>query len=201
MAKNMTTRKTTSNSTTKTSQPAETMVKEVTTETEKEVGVVETNTKPEKRTFKPDDGIMCRSVTVGGLWLDGIKSGNIYRWVEYGDETEVDYRDLVAMIRSRSKYIFNPNFIIVDTDFVEEFPQLKKFYSDQYTVSDLRGVLDLPVNTMVDTIKSLPPGAIASLKNIASTEIVNGHLDSVKKIKALDSIFGTELNLLASLFQ
>lgn len=154
-----------------------------------------------KKKYNSDDGIMCRSITVGGLWLDGVKSGNIYRWVEYGDETEVEYRDLVAMIRSRSNYIYAPTFIIEDEEFVSEFSQLKKFYDEQYSVTDLRGVLNLPVNSMIETIKTLPPGAASSLKNIASTAIVNGALDSVRKIRALDEYFGTELNLLASLFQ
>lgn len=160
-----------------------------------------TTSQSPKKKYNPDDGIMCRSITVGGLWLDGVKSGNVYRWVEYGDETEVEYRDLVAMIRSRSNYIYAPTFIIEDEEFVSEFPQLKKFYDEQYSIADLRGVLNLPVNSMIETIKTLPPGAASSLKNIASTAIVNGTLDSVKKIKALDEYFGTELNLLASLFQ
>lgn len=154
-----------------------------------------------KKKFKQDEGIICRSVTVGGLWLDGVKSKNVYRWVEYGDETEIEYRDLVSMVRSRSAYIFNPMFIILDDDFVEEFPQLKKFYDEQYTVADLKSVLELPVSSMIATIKTLPQGAVSSLKNIASTQVANGQLDSVKKIKALDELFGTELNLLASLFQ
>lgn len=154
-----------------------------------------------KKKFKQDEGIICRSVTVGGLWLDGVKSKNVYRWVEYGDETEIEYRDLVSMVRSRSAYIFNPMFIILDDDFINEFPQLKKFYDEQYTVADLKGVLELPVKSMVATIKTLPQGAVSSLKNIASTQVANGQLDSVKKIKALDELFGTELNLLASLFQ
>lgn len=160
-----------------------------------------TQTQPQKKKFKPDDGILCRSVTVGGLWLDGIKSGNVYRWVEYGDETEVEYRDLVSMIRSRSNYIFNPTFVIEDEDFIEEFSQLKKFYKEQYTIADLKSVLKLPVDSMIKTIQNLPAGAQSSLKNIASTAIANGSLDSVRKIKALDNIFDTELSLLASLFQ
>lgn len=157
-------------------------------------------TSPVKKKYNPDDGIMCRSITVGGLWLDGIKSGNVYRWVEYGDETEVEYRDLVAMVRSRSNYIYAPTFIIEDEEFVADFPQLKKFYENQYSIADLKGILNLPVNSMIETIKTLPPGAASSLKNIASTAIVNGTLDSMKKIRALDEYYGTELNLLASLF-
>lgn len=151
--------------------------------------------------FKQDEGILCRSITVGGLWLDGMKSKNVYRWVEYGDEVEVEYRDLAAMARSRSSYLFKPMFIILDDDFIKEFPQLNDFYNNQYTTGDLKDVLDLPITKMIAAIKTLPSGAVESLKNIASTQVANGQLDSVKKIKALDELFGTELNLLASLFQ
>lgn len=176
------------------------MARSMTTKTTASTETVEKQETTKKK-FKQDEGIVCRSVTVGGLWLDGVKSQNVYRWVEYGDETEIEYRDLVSMVRARSAYIFNPMFIILNDDFVEEFPQLKKFYDEQYTVADLKGVLELPVNSMIATIKTLPQGAVSSLKNIASTQVANGQLDSVKKIKALDELFGTELNLLASLFQ
>ena len=156
---------------------------------------------PKKKKFNADDPIMCRSVTVGGLWHVGIKSGNIYRWVAYGDENEVDYQDLVALVRQRSNYIYKPYIVVDDNDFIEEFPQLKQFYTEQYTVDDLKGVLKLRPNDMIATIDTLPKGAKETLKSIASTMISRGELDSVRTIKALDDYFGTELSLLASLLQ
>lgn len=154
-----------------------------------------------KRKFDPEDGILCRSVTVGGLCLTGIKSGMFYRWTEYGDETEVEYRDLAGMVRTKSPYIYNPQFVIDDEDFIAEFPQLQKFYEDSYTITDLESILSLPVQDMIANIEQLPGGAKETIKNIASSQIADGRLDSVRKIKALDDIFGTELNLLASLFE
>lgn len=156
---------------------------------------------PVKKEFKAEDGIECRSVTVGGLVLEGVKSNDLYRWTEYGDITEVEYRDLASLVRSKSPYIFYPYFVIDDEDFVNEFPQLKQFYDESYTVDDLEQVLRMPVNQMIEQIKVLPNGAKETLKNIASTKISTGELDSVRIIKALDDYFGTELNLLASMFQ
>lgn len=169
------------------------------TSTKREVNTEVIEDKKNKKTFDPEDGILCRSVTVGGLWLDGVKSKNVYRWVSYGDETEVEYRDLVSMVRSKSKYIFAPFFVIDDEDFIDEFRELKKFYSEQYTVEDLKGVLDLRESDMIATIKTLPSTAQNTLKSMASTMIANGELDSLRKIRALDEYFGTELNLLSSL--
>lgn len=172
-------------------------------ELESSVDVVEeVKTKPvQKRKFASDDPIVCRSVAVGGVAMPGVKSNELYRWTEYGDYTEVEYADLASYVRSKSDYIFRPYIIIEDEDFINEFPLLKKFYEESYTVKDLEGILNLPVSSMVATINTLPNGAKETLKNIASTQIVNGRLDSVKKIRALDEVFGTELNLFASLFE
>lgn len=156
---------------------------------------------PVKKVFNQDDYITCRSVTVGTLWCEGPKSHTTYNWVDYGDLNDLEYRDLVALVRSRSKFIFGPLFIVEDRDFIEEFQQLKKFYDEQYTVNDLKEVLDLKIDDMVETIKTLPQSAIDSLKSIASTQVANGQMDSIKKIKALDELFGTELNLLSSLMK
>ena len=167
---------------------------------ENEVQTAEEKVITEKRKFEKDDLIPCRSITVGALYLDGIKSKNPYSWYDYGDITDVEYQDLAVMVRSKANgYIYGPLFVIEDDDFINEFPMLKKFYDDQYTVKELEGVLKLPINDMRATIMNLPKGAKESLKNIASTQVVNGTLDSVKKIKALDELFGTELDLLSSI--
>ena len=70
-----------------------------------------------------------------------------------------------------------------------------------YSLADLRGViLNLDVNSMKATILSLPIGAQESIKNLASSMIASGQLDSIKKVKALDEIFNTQLTLMTELF-
>lgn len=153
-----------------------------------------------KKIFQQNDGILCRSVVQGGLFYEGSKTGMLYSFLDYGDVTEIEYRDLVAAVRTKSEYVYNPYFIIDDEDFIAEFPAIKKFYEDQVSIKDLKGILDLDTPKMVDAINALPKTAIESLKKIASTQVANGRLDSVKKIKALDEIFGTDLNLIGELF-
>lgn len=186
--------------TTKTQQP--TQVTEKQENKSNEVEVTENNiVERTKKNFDPTDGILCRSVTVGRLWLEGRRSGELYNWVAYGDEIEVEYRDLVALIRSKSSYIYNPYFIIDDEDFLAEFPEVLKFYNDQYKKADLIEILQMPVKQMVATIESLPKGANKTLRSLASTMVSNGSIDSVQRIRALDEVFGTELHLLSSLIQ
>lgn len=159
---------------------------------------VEDNSK-KKKVFTQTDLIMCRSVTTGGLYMEGAKTKQLYQWSDYGDESEVEYRDLVAEIRSRSSYIFTPRFIIEDEDFVNENPQLKQFYSQYLGVKELREILNLPVAAMAKKIVELPAGAKDSLRNIASSMIASGAIDSVAKIKKLDELFDTDMEFLSSL--
>ena len=159
---------------------------------------IKETSKPKKK-FDQSDGIICRSITQGGLYMEGAKTKILYEWNDYGDESEVEYRDLVAEIRSKSQFVFRPCFIIEDEDFIKEFPQLERFYKEKYTIKDLRGILAMDATEMIETIKTLPKGAADSLKSIAAQQVSTGQLDSVKKIKALDEYFGTDLNLIGEL--
>ena len=158
-------------------------------------------TKPAKakKVFDQSEGVLCRSVVEGSLYMQGAKTQMLYSWTEYGDVSEVEYRDLAAAVRSKSKFVYNPWFIVDDEDFLAEFPQLKKFYDESHTVRDLKRILSLPVNDMITEIKKLPAGAFESLKSIAAKQVSDGVIDSVSKIRALDNLFGTDLNLIGEL--
>ena len=168
-----------------------------------EAPVVEkvTPKKAEKKKYALTDGIPCRSITQGGLYMHGIKSDIAYKWSNDGDVTEVEYQDLVAAVRSSVSYVMKPYFIIEDKEFVSQFPQLNQVYDSMYSIRDLRSViLDLSPNMMKSTILSLPDGAKESIKHMASEMISNGSLDSVKKIKILDEIFDTKFMLMTEMF-
>lgn len=150
-----------------------------------------------KKVFKESDGIECRSITQGGLYMEGAKSHMLYEWVEYGDITFVEYADLAAEVRMKSSYVFGPFFIVEDEDFINEFQQLKKFYDEKYTVEDLEQIIAYPVERMIEEISTLPKSARESIKVLAASSINEGTLDSVRKIKALDELLGTNLSLLS----
>ena len=163
--------------------------------------VKKTETKVEKKKFEQNDGISCRSVVQGGVYLTGTKTKMPYEWTAYGDRTEVEYCDLVALVRERSGYLFSPFIVVEDDDFVAEFPQLEKFYSENYSIRELSDILNMPLDEMEKTISTLPRTALESLKNIAANQVSLGQIDSVSKIKVLDRIFGTDLNLISEIMK
>ena len=190
-----TTKTTTKRTTTKSKPVVEQSTKDIEMVEEPVAEIVEKPTKAEKKKdFKSTDGVVCRSVTPGSLFVDGPKSGMLYTFAAYGDEAEIEYRDLKGLIMMRSPNIFTPRFIVEDADFIAETPQLDAFYSKQFSTKDLRKILELPVEEMVTEIKKLPSGAQDNMKTLAATAIGEGNLDSIKKIKALDELWGTQFD-------
>lgn len=163
-----------------------------------EVEIVETAKTPAKksiRKFGPEDMITCRSITYGELLLTGKKSQLLYSWANYGDTTEVYFQDLQALKSTKSSYLFKPRFIIEDEELVEQWG---KDFGDMYkNIEDVdaEDLLKLPANQLRSKLKKAPKGVQQAVKNIAGEKIMNGSLDSLAKIKAIDEILGTSLLL------
>lgn len=169
------------------------------TEEVKTEEVNQTESKPEPKKFNPNDGIRCRSVTHGILFVDGLATNMKYTFVDYDYETEITYRDLVALVVARNKAIYNPRIIIMDEDFIAEYPALGKFYKEHFATKNIKEILNMPDYQMKEAISKLPKGAVESLKSIAVNMIVSGEIDSIRRIRTLDEAFGTDLSLLNEL--
>lgn len=174
----------------------------------KEVEVVETEVKETKskktatakevRKFAPDDMIPCRSITYGELLLTGAKTKFLYSWANYGDVTEMYFQDLQALKSTRSSYLFRPRFVIEDEELVEQWKNdLGQMYGD-IIATDVEAIFKLPTNQLRAKLKNAPVGVQQAVKNLAGEKIMNGTLDSLAKIKAIDEILGTQLKLYIS---
>lgn len=167
---------------------------EVDASVEKET-VAKADTKKTPRKFAMDDPILCKSVTFGELLLPGKKSQLLYTWANYGDTTEVEFQDLQALRSTRSAYLNAPYFVIEDEELLEQWPEFKALY-EKVAAIDVDNLFNLPINQFKKRLREIPVGFKDSIKNIASDKILNGSLDSLAKINALDEILGTDLKLL-----
>lgn len=172
----------------------EVAVKEVTVKEVVKPVIVE-----EKKAFTDSDYILCRSICSGGLNVIS-QSGNLYEFKDYGSECEINYRDLVTLIRRGSDHVFLPRFVILDEDFLKDFPTVQRVYGEMYTREDLVEILDLPVTRMKAEIAKLPKATKDSMRNLIATQIANGRLDSISKVRTLTEIFESDFNLLSDLF-
>ena len=145
------------------------------------------------RQYGQNDLVLCKSVTAGWLGVSG-KSGQYYIFENVGDECEIEYQDLFALKSRRSRYIYDPLFIIEDEELLENprWADLKEFYDGLYDMSDVNEVLNLPYEKFVKVIAKLPKGFAKTIQVEVAERIENGTFDSIKKIKAMDETFGTD---------
>lgn len=172
-----------------------TVIEDIETAVEVEVENVKPTVVKEIRKYAPDDLIPCRSLTYGELLLTGRKSKLLYSWANYNDVTEVEFQDLQALKSTRSSYLFKPRFVIEDEELVEQWSKdLADMYSNIVEV-DVEDLFKLPIAQFKAKLKKAPKGVQQAVKNIAGEKILNGSLDSLAKIKAIDEILGTDLKL------
>lgn len=143
--------------------------------------------------FAPNDQIPCKSITVGKLTHTGIKTGIRYTWADYGDVAYLEYQDLQSLQSMKSNFIFKPLFIIEDEDVVEQWAKMLKPVYDRINEDDLEQFFALPQDKFESVLNNAPRGFQNSVKTKAVSMIQDGELDSLKKIKAIDKILGTEL--------
>ena len=148
-----------------------------------------------KKQYQDNDKIPCFSITTGEYLYVGEKSGDLYTWLTDGDVVDVRYDDLVAAIRTKRPAIFKPRFIIQDEEFVTQYPEIQEIYDSLYSPEDLRQILELPPERLMNVIHGLPDGAKESLKYMAVKAIDEGSLDSVARVRVLDQIYGTDMLL------
>ena len=106
--------------------------------------------------FSDKDLIPCKSVTSGGLSFIGA-SGNKVRFEDYGMVEYVEYGDLrrEAQSANPTNYLFYPRFIVLDSDFIEEFPKLEEFYNKFYTdEGDFEAILEMDNAQMIEAIET-----------------------------------------------
>ena len=149
----------------------------------------------EPRKIASSDFISCRSVTAGELIAKGRKTGTIYIWTAYGDTTDVEFVDLQAWNSAKSGFVYEPLFVIEDEDVLamKQYEDLKEIYSTFYGVDNLNKFFELDNKTFKKKLEALPTGIQNSIKSIAADMLESGKLDSLDKIKSLDTVLGTDL--------
>lgn len=167
--------------------------------TENTTSTTTTTTKSKKKTYADSDYILCRSVWFGGLNVT-CPSGNAYEFAGYDSVCDINYRDLVSLIRRGSDHVFLPRFIILDDDFLVDYPTIKEVYKTMYTTSDLLDIVNLPNAKMRAEIEKLPKESKDVLCKMIATEIAKGNIDSISKVRMLSEIFDSDFDLISRLF-
>ena len=133
------------------------------------------------KVYDQHDLILCRS---------------LYVWHNTGDLCEVEYGDLWAAKASRSQYLYSPHFIIEDEELLEQprWKDLKTFYDEKiYGLDNVDAILNVPTNQIRRVLEKLADGMKRAVAVRATILAESGELDSIKKIKIIDEVCGTDI--------
>lgn len=155
-------------------------------------------TVPSVQEYKAEDMIPCRSITQGELILSGKRSGILYRWFAVGDIVEVEYQDLLALNSNRSAYLYEPYFVIEDSELLNQprWKSLLPVYEKLYENQDMDAILNLPPAQLKQMLIKFPESYKKTIAIEVATRIERGAYDSIDRIKAIDESLGTDLKCL-----
>ena len=136
--------------------------------------------------------VKVKNGTAGMLVYVSRKTGYEFKLDGYGAE---DYIDLGELLACRNSYpmFFSKNWFIIDDPAVCEFLKIGKFYDQSLDIDELKDVLKLDVDALVERVRALPEGQRSTLAYLAAQEIASGELDSRSRIEALENELGYQL--------
>lgn len=128
----------------------------------------------------------------GKLIYKSRKTGERYVWNEFGDEQDMELRELRAAKTSYKKF-FENNWFLIDDPAVIEYLGVERYYKDALTYDEFDTLFDESPATITKRVEGLSDGQKASLKYRARQLIRDGGIDSISKINALEKALGVSL--------
>lgn len=148
----------------------------------------------ERKVFDASEPIMCTSITAGELIMIGKKTKNVYKWAEYGDRTEIEYQDLQSAKLTKSQYIYSPLIMIDNEELLNTWPDVQNVYNKAMSAGeDITELFNLDNPTFERVLKGLPVGIKNTIKTMAYSMVEDGTLDSLRKIRIIDEVLGTDI--------
>ena len=138
--------------------------------------------------------IIVRSGFHGRLVYRSPRTGEKFAWGEFGDEQEMELRELRNAKSAKKKY-FENNWFMFDDDYswVIDYLGLGQYYKHALTIDSFDDLFQKSAAEIEKIVAKLSAGQKSSLSYRARQLIADGEIDSNKAIAALERSLGVEL--------
>lgn len=141
----------------------------------------------EKKEITNDTLVECKCGVYGNLiYKSSLNKGYSVEWNGFGDVQEIEYRELVSM-RGNQRRFFENNWILIDDYDVLCKLGVEKFYKNVLGTENFEKVFSMSKNDILSIVPTLSSGTKEAIKLKAYEMIEDGTLDSVARIKALET--------------
>lgn len=164
-----------------------------------EADTAEVVTEVESKPIVPKDIDLNQYITVlngfqGGLVFINPKTKETFRWSEFGDEQEIELRELKGMKSYAKKFFVNNWFMFGKEDqWVIDYLGLKQYYKSAINMEEFDSLFEKPADEIKRVISCLSDGQKKSVAYRARQLVIEEKIDSISAIKMLEKALGIEL--------
>lgn len=162
-------------------------IKNTTTSTEAKTQII-------PKDIDPNQYVVVRNGFQGKLVYVSPRSGEVFTWDSFGDEQEIELKEL-KNAKSSCKKMFENNWFMFDeeNDWVIDYLGVRQFYKSELNIDNFDSVFSLSTDEMKETINTMSVGLKKSVAYRARQLILEGAIDSRKAIATLEEVLNTEL--------
>lgn len=142
----------------------------------------------------PNQTIIVRNGFQGKLVYVSPRTREIYRWDGFGDEQEMELREL-RNAKSAAKKFFINNWFMFDEDnvWVIDYLGLSQYYKNALNLDEFDELFTKSATEIEKVVSKLSDGQKKSVAYRARQMVLAGEIDSNKAIAALEKSLGVEL--------
>lgn len=141
--------------------------------------------------------VPCRSTVHGDLIYKSYRTRAKYIWEEFGATLYLEMGELQDMNGSQRKYLHD-GYIIVDDTEAAEYLGLTKVYDQIAHIDSLEELFAKSAEDLLVILPKLPVGMKNNIATKARELIEDGSLDSLGKIRAVESVLKVDLESFAT---
>ena len=130
----------------------------------------------------------------GKLVYESPRTHEVYRWDAFGDEQEIELRELRNAKSSAKKFFINNWFMFREEDaWVIDYLGLNQYYKNALNLEEFDELFTKSASEIEKVISKLSAGQKKSVAYRARQLVLDGEIDSNKAIAALEKSLGIEL--------
>lgn len=130
----------------------------------------------------------------GKLVYKSPRTHEVYCWDAFGDEQEIELRELRNAKSSAKKFFMNNWFMFREEDaWVIDYLGLNQYYKNALRLEEFDELFAKPASEIKAVISNLSSGQKKSVAYRARQLILAKEIDSIKAIEALEKSLGVEL--------
>lgn len=146
-----------------------------------------------RREFKDDDLIDIMNGTKGELVHRSQRTGRMWVFRDFGIVQRMPYSEVVDLYNNNHKVFTNATLIILNKQLQEDF-DLSNVYRNVLTPQNIKKIFKEDTDKMKKIVDSMPEASKIVFINTAKEMYKSGSIDSMSKIKFIESEFNLSLD-------